>query len=251
MALDIERVRSYFPKRALHYVETLGSTMSEALRLAQAGCAAGTAVVADEQTAGQGRYGRAWHSEKDAGLYVSIVLRPVLPADALPALTLALGLATARAIARVTGVGCDLRWPNDVMLNNAKAAGILVQLQDAFFVAGIGINVNHSLFPAEIAAEATSLRLATNREQSREQLLIALLPAVDSFVTMLAEGGRQVILDAFSRRSSYARDKRVRVDQGARNLLGTTAGLAESGFLRVRGDDGSENVILSGGVRPA
>jgi BirA family biotin operon repressor/biotin-[acetyl-CoA-carboxylase] ligase len=78
-----------------------------------------------------------------------------------------------------------------------------------------------------------------------------LLPAVDSFVTMLAEGGRQVILDAFSRRSSYARDKRVRVEQGARHLLGTTAGLDESGFLRLRGDDGSESVILSGGVRPA
>ena len=204
-----------------------------------------------QQTAGQGRYGRSWHSEKDAGLYVSIVLRPVLPTEALPALTLALGLATAEAIARESGLGCDLRWPNDVMLGGAKVAGILVQFQDSGFVAGIGINVNHSAFPPEIAAEATSLRIMTNREHSREQLLVALLPAVDSFVTMLAEGGRQVILDAFSRRSSYARDKRVRVDQGARNLLGTTAGLDESGFLRVRGDDGSENVILSGGVRPA
>lgn len=251
MGLDIERVRRSFPQRSVHFFATLGSTMAEGSRLAQAGCVAGTTVVAGEQTAGQGRYGRAWHSEKDAGLYVSIVLRPVLPPEALPALTLALGLATAEAIARVTGLGCDLRWPNDVMLDGAKVAGILLQFQDSFFVAGIGINVNHSVFPAGIAAEATSLRLVTNREHSREQLLIALLPAVDSFVTMLAEGGRQVILDAFSRRSSYARDKRVRVDQGAKKLLGTTAGLDESGFLRVRGDDGTENVILSGGVRPA
>ena len=249
--MNIELIRHSLPKRTVHYFETLASTMAEGARLAQTGCVAGTAVVAGEQTAGQGRYGRSWHSEKDAGLYVSIVLRPVLPADALPALTLALGLATAEAIARVTGQGCDLRWPNDVMLAGAKVAGILVQFQDSCFVAGIGINVNHSVFPPEIAAEATSLRLVTNQEQSREQLLVALLPAVDSFVTMLAEGGRQVILDAFSRRSSYARDKRVRVEQGARNLLGTTAGLDESGFLRVRGDDGSENVILSGGVRPA
>jgi BirA family biotin operon repressor/biotin-[acetyl-CoA-carboxylase] ligase len=249
--VNIELVRRSLPQRAVHYFETLASTMDEGSRLARAGCPAGTAVIADEQTAGQGRYGRSWHSEKDAGLYVSIVLRPVLPSEALPALTLALGLATAEAIARVTGQGCDLRWPNDVMLNGAKIAGILVQFLDAFFVAGIGINVNHSVCPPEIATEATSLRLITNREQSREQLLIALLPVVDSFVTMLADGGRQVILDAFSRRSSYARDKRVRVDQGARNLLGTTAGLDESGFLRVRGDDVSENVILSGGVRPA
>ncbi|MBI2680849.1 MAG: biotin--[acetyl-CoA-carboxylase] ligase [Candidatus Solibacter usitatus] len=249
--MNIELVRRSLPQRAVHDFATLASTMAEAARLAQSGCVAGTAVVADEQTAGQGRYGRSWHSEKNAGLYVSIVLRPVLAPESLPALTLALGLATAEAIARVTGLGCDLRWPNDVMLGGAKVAGILVQLQDTCFVAGIGINVNHSAFPPEIGAEATSLRLQTNREHSREQLLIALLPAVDSFVTMLAEGGRQVILDAFSRRSSYARDKRVRVDQGAGNLLGTTEGLDESGFLRVRGDDGSENVILSGGVRPA
>ncbi len=251
MALDIERVRRRLPQRAVHYFATLSSTMAEAARLAQGECAAGTTVIADEQTADQGRYGRSWHSEKDAGLYVSVVLRPVLPTDALPALTLALGLATAEAIARVAGLGCDLRWPNDVMLGGAKVAGILVQLHDASFVAGIGINVNHAAFPPELAAEATSLRLATNQEQSREQLLIALLPAVDSFVTMLAEGGRQVILDAFLRRSSYARDKRVRVEQGSRHLLGTTAGLDESGFLRLRGDDGSESVILSGGVRPA
>jgi BirA family biotin operon repressor/biotin-[acetyl-CoA-carboxylase] ligase len=249
--VNIEFVRRSLPQRPVHYFATLGSTMAEAARMAQTGCVAGTAVVADEQTAGQGRYGRSWHSEEKAGLYVSIVLRPVLPTEALPALTLALGLATAEAIARTTGLGCDLRWPNDVMLSGAKVAGILVQFQDSCFVAGIGINVNHSAFPPEIAAEATSLLLQTNQQHSREQLLIALLPAVDSFVTMLAEGGRQVILDAFSRRSSYARDKRVRVDQGARNLLGTTAGLDESGFLRVRGDDGSENVILSGGVRPA
>jgi BirA family biotin operon repressor/biotin-[acetyl-CoA-carboxylase] ligase len=249
--VNIELVRRSLPQRPVHYFATLSSTMAKAMRMAQTGCAAGTAVVADEQTAGQGRYGRSWHSERDAGLYVSIVLRPVLPPEALPALTLALGLATAEAIARVTGLGCDLRWPNDVMLGSAKVAGILVQFQDSWFVAGIGINVNHATFPPEIAAEAMSLRIVTNQEQSREQLLIALLPAVDSFVTMLADGGRQVILDAFSRRSSYARDKRVRVDQGARKLLGTTAGLDESGFLRVRGDDGSENVILSGGVRPA
>jgi BirA family biotin operon repressor/biotin-[acetyl-CoA-carboxylase] ligase len=127
MALDIERVRRSLPQRIVHYYETLSSTMAEGARLAQAGCATGSAVVAGEQTAGQGRYGRSWHSEKDAGLYISIVLRPVLPTDALPALTLALGLATAEAIARVTGLGCDLRWPNDVMLGGLKVAGILLR----------------------------------------------------------------------------------------------------------------------------
>lgn len=251
MSLDMESVRRGLPDRDVRYFETVGSTMADAANLAQAGCPAGTAVVAGEQTAGQGRYGRSWHSEKGAGLYVSTVLRPVLPPEALPALTLALGIATAEAIERVTGLVCDLRWPNDVMLSGAKVAGILVQIADSGVIAGIGINVNHAVFPPELAAEATSLRIASNRPQSREHLLIDLLPAVDRFVAMLADRGRQAVLDQFTSRSSYARDKRVRVDQGAQVLVGTTAGLNSSGFLMVRGDDGTENVILSGGVRPA
>jgi BirA family biotin operon repressor/biotin-[acetyl-CoA-carboxylase] ligase len=87
--------------------------------------------------------------------------------------------------------------------------------------------------------------------QSREELLIALLPAIDSFCRMLVEGGRQAILDQFTRRSSYALGKRVRVDMPGGIVTGTTAGLDPSGFLKLRADDGSESLILAGGVRPA
>jgi BirA family biotin operon repressor/biotin-[acetyl-CoA-carboxylase] ligase len=249
MPFDLEYVRQTWP-HPVSYFATIDSTMLEASRLAAAGCEQGTVVVADEQTAGQGRHGRHWHSESNAGLYVSIVLRPALRADSLPVLTLALGLATADAIAETTGIACDLRWPNDVMIEGKKVAGILVQLVESAVIAGIGVNVSHTKFPPEIAAEATSLRIVSNRQHSREQLLVALLGAVTRYCGMLEDGGgRDAILLMFSRRSSYARNKRVRVQQGAAVLEGTTAGLDPSGFLILRQDDGTEHLVLAGGVR--
>ena len=247
--LDIERVRRQLPGRRLAWFETVGSTMQEAARMAVAGCPAGTAVVAEEQTAGQGRHGHSWHSEPGAGLYVSVVLRLSLAPDSLPALTLALGLATAEAIALVCGISADLRWPNDVMIDGRKVAGILVQLADSVATAGIGVNVNHAAFPPELAVQATSLRQAAGATQSREDLLIALLPAIDSFTKMLVEGGPRPVLDMFTRHSSYARGRRVRVEQPGGVLEGVTAGLNPSGFLILRADDGSESLILAGGVR--
>ena len=225
---DIDLVRHALPGRQLSFFESITSTMHEAAALAAAGCPSGTAVIAEEQTAGQGRHGHTWHSEPGAGLYLSIVLRLPLPTDSLPVVTLAIGLATAEAVARATDLDPDLRWPNDVMLGDRKTAGILVQLIDSTVIAGIGINVNHPAFPPEIATEATSLRLATGRPHSREDLLIDLLPAIDGFCRMLVEAGRQAILDQFTRRSSYARGKRVRVDQPGGVVTGTTAGLDPS-----------------------
>lgn len=242
MPLNIDFVRSRLLGRDLRYFDTLDTTMREA-----AACPLGTAVIADEQTSGQGRHGHRWHSEKGSGLYLSIVL----PRRSAPTLTMALGLATAEAITSATGLSCDLRWPNDVMIGNKKTAGILAQLVDSAAIAGIGVNVNNQRFPAELADEATSLRLESGREQSREHLLIALLPAVDRYVDMLVERGSPAILDLFSLRSSYASGKRIEARQGDSVLHGTTAGLSDDGFLVVRKDDGSDEIIVAGGVRAA
>ena len=245
MSLDIQFVRDQFPTRDIHYFDTVDTTM----RIAAQAATPGTTVIADEQTAGQGRHGHAWHSEKALGLYLSVVLSR--QQESAPTLTMALGLAVAEAISSATGLLCDLRWPNDVMIGGKKAAGILAQLAESGAVAGIGINVNHQRFSRELADEATSLRLESGREQSREQILVALLPAVDRYAALLSEGGPDPILDLFSRRSSYSSGKRVTVQQGDSVLRGTTAGLTAAGFLVVRKDDGSDEIILAGGVRAA
>ena len=250
MPLNIQQIRTHFPNRDLHYFDTIDTTMREAAALAAAGAAPGTTVIAEEQTAGQGRHGHTWRSEKHRGLYLSILLHS--RQSAAPTLTMALGLATAEAISASTALKCDLRWPNDVMVNGKKAAGILTQLTESTAIAGIGINVNHDHFPAELAQEATSLLLESGgRHHSRERILLELLPAVDRYAALLADRGPDPILELFSSRSTYATGKRVVVHQGGSTLQGTTAGLNAAGFLVVRKDDGSDEIILAGGVRAA
>jgi BirA family transcriptional regulator, biotin operon repressor / biotin---[acetyl-CoA-carboxylase] ligase len=199
----------------------------------------GTVVIADHQSAGQGRHGHTWHSQPNTGIYCSIVLEPA------KLLTLALGVATVDAIAQTTGIRCDIRWPNDLMLDNLKVAGILVQLINDHAVSGIGINVNHTSFPPGI--EATSLRLHSNRVHDREAILDALLPAIDSIV----QEDSETILRLFAHASSYVAGRRVTVDQPGGKISGTTAGLDPEGYLIVRTDDGTDTLILAGGVRAA
>lgn len=250
MSLDLSSIRSHLPDRQIHHHQSIPSTMPEAIRLAAEGTPSGTAVIADEQTAGHGRFGRLWHSEPDCGLYVSVIIRHKFTPETLPVTTLALGLAVVQAIQQATNITCDLRWPNDVLIADKKCAGILCQLEGAAVIAGVGVNVNHTRFPTELASQATSLRIASGSEQSREKLVVAMLPAIDFYCELLAEKGKQPILDMFSHASSYVSGRRVTVDQGDSILSGTTAGLNESGFLLLQRDDGRKNLIIAGGVRP-
>ncbi len=243
MAFDLASVRLRLPDRQIDWFGSVNSTMTLAARLARDGCSSGTVVGADGQVAGIGRHGHAWHSEAEAGLYVSMVLR--LP-SALPVVMLALGLATQEAIAEVTGLAADLRWPNDVLVDGRKCAGILAQLEGAAIIAGIGVNVNQTAFPRDLDSLATSLWLAGKQGVSREDLLVALVNAVES----CCRQDPSTILDMFTRASSYAEDRRVRVEKDGAIIEGVTCGLDPSGFLVVREDNGRETIILAGGVRP-
>ncbi len=221
------------------------STMEEALAHP-----AGTVVVADEQTAGRGRLGRAWHSEPGTGLYFSYALKPPGEGAGLPIVTLALGLAVQEALQRVTGVACDLRWPNDVLLNEKKCAGILVEMHGEKLVAGVGVNVNQTKFPEALAGIATSLWIETGREHSREELLEQILEAIDAYCALLAEEGPDAILRLYSRSSSYVSGRRVTVEGAGATFEGVTEGLDARGFLWVRAAGGGRRLVRAGGVRP-
>lgn len=237
------------PGRRVEWFPSLDSTMTVAARLAREGCASGTVVGADEQTAGIGRAGHSWYSEPEAGLYVSIVLRLALGPESLPLVMLALGLATRDAIADVTGLAPDLRWPNDVLLGEKKCAGILAQMEGDAVIAGIGVNVGHASFPPEIAPLATSLRMA-GASVSRDEVLGPLVDSVDASCSVLKERGPETICKAFGLASSYVHGRRIRVDQDGTILEGVTRGLDPSGFLLLRQDNGTVTKILAGGVRP-
>jgi BirA family biotin operon repressor/biotin-[acetyl-CoA-carboxylase] ligase len=249
--MDCDLLRAEMPDRHIEWHAVIGSTMTLASRLAASGAASGTVVGAEEQTAGQGRHGRTWHSEPGSGLYFSVILRHQFTPATLPVVTLALGLAVSDAIHQATDLACDLRWPNDVLIpskkSEGKCAGILTQLEGSAIIAGIGVNVNHSQFPVELSGIATSLRLASGRVHSRERLLLELLPSIDRYYALLERDGAEPILKTFSSASSYVNGRRVCVDT---TRVGTTAGLNPSGFLILRGDDGRDNLIVAGGVRP-
>jgi BirA family transcriptional regulator, biotin operon repressor / biotin---[acetyl-CoA-carboxylase] ligase len=250
MPLDIALIQEQRPQNAIHYFPVIGSTMTEAARLAAEDHPHGTVVLADEQTAGMGRLGRHWISEAEAGIYCSVLLRfPVLPRE-LPIVTLALGLATGEAIQRKTKLACDLRWPNDVLVNERKVAGILAQLHETCIVAGIGINVNQNSLPADLRTPATSLRMALGREMTREPLLISLLECLDEFCSLLVEQGSSAVLKAFSAASSYALHRRVVYETDLGPRKGLTLGLDDNGFLRLQDDSGLFQTLYTGGVRP-
>jgi BirA family biotin operon repressor/biotin-[acetyl-CoA-carboxylase] ligase len=237
----------------LQHFESVGSTNTLLLEAAASGAPEGSVYIADEQTAGRGRGGHAWHSAAAEGLYLSVLAKPSLHLREALWISLATGLAAQAAIFSITGLKIDLRWPNDLLLDEKKLGGILVETAvepDAtlrYAVIGMGINLNHAAFPADLAALATSLRVATGEIQSRQALLLSLLRALDSELTQLEEHAPD-LLDRFTAASTWVCGKRVHVpEQGG--YTGVTAGLDERGFLLVDADDGTQRTVLSGGVR--
>lgn len=244
-----------FAKRILHFFQT-ESTNDVAMRLGETNEPHGTVVIAERQTAGRGRAGHSWVSEKSAGIYVTILLRPPISPMQSPALTLVAGLAARDAIAEETGLSPDIRWPNDVMLNGKKVCGILTEMQAEldrihFAAAGIGINVNQSKMPSELAGIATSLRIETERTHSRLELLLRLLRHLDRYYNQFITEGANPIVRRFCEVSSYGQGKRVRIANGKASFVGVTAGLESSGILRVQREDGRTESIISGTVSEA
>jgi BirA family transcriptional regulator, biotin operon repressor / biotin---[acetyl-CoA-carboxylase] ligase len=244
-----------FATNIQHYFK-IGSTNIAAMEAAAAGAPEGTVFLAEEQTAGRGRGAHTWLSVRSAGIYCSVILRPILPPSEVLALTLAAGLAAYSAVERMGAFAkLDLKWPNDLLLDGKKFCGILTEMSAEatrvrHIVVGIGLNVNHRSFPPDLQEQATSLRLVTGTEWSRVELAAALLKSLDREYRGLLEGvaGRQSILRRFSERSSFVRGKQVRIDDNG-GFEGVTEGLDAQGFLQVRTEQGLRTV-LSGTVWP-
>lgn len=247
-----------FAERLHHYFR-IGSTNAEAMNAAAHGEPEGSVFIAEEQTAGRGRGGHSWLSEKSAGVYCSVVLRPeISPADTL-ALSLATGLAVRAAVQDVTSLVADLRWPNDVLLAGKKFCGILIEMNAEptrvrYLVLGIGLNVNQSSFPSALGSQATSLRLESGRTWSRVELAAALLKSLYREYRALAairgvHAGKPIdeIIRRFEDASSSTRGRQVRVEEEG-GYEGVTEGLDANGFLRVR-TAGGMHTVISGGVR--
>ncbi len=176
------------------------STQAVAFALAERGAADGTVVVADSQRVGRGRESRRWHDEPGASLLCSILTRPHLLPPQWPLLSLMSGVAVAHALRRHAGVAARLKWPNDVLVDGRKLAGILLESRFASppaVVIGIGINVGQERFPDDLQGRATSIRLVTGRLADREALLPVLLEELTAWRDRLERDGFAPVREAW------------------------------------------------------
>jgi len=246
---------SLFGKHIYHFFKT-DSTNRVAFELGHAGEPEGTVVLAEEQSAGRGRAGRTWHSERAAGIYVTLLLRPKLAPVQAPLLTMMAGLSAHAAVESVTGLAVDLKWPNDLVIRGKKAGGILTEMHAEpgmvrFVVVGIGLNVNQERFPGELAGLASSLRQETGKTQSRMELLVRLLREFESDYNRFLREGIAGVIQRFEVVSSYAHGKKVRITNGTESYVGTTAGLGPEGLLQVEREDGRVVTVIAGDVAEA
>lgn len=222
----------------LVHLATVGSTMDEARRMAEAGADHGTVVVADEQTQGRGRLDRTWFSPRGS-LMATLVLRPWMPPHVLSLLTLAAGLSLARSMEKLLGAPARLKWPNDVWLEGKKVAGILTESRfegnrARFVLLGLGVNgdARATEFPAELRPVATSLSEWAGRHVCLPALLKIFLEDFEHEWTELEAGRTDPLLGAAARRSVVLQ-RRVRVETPQGTVEGRAVGLGPQGQLLV------------------
>jgi len=243
---------THLKPRVLRY-ESLPSTNTELSRLASEGAEEGVSVVADEQTAGRGRLQRAWSSPKGAGLYFSILLRPQIATNYWPLITMMAAVAVYDTLGDACRLQADIKWPNDLLSGERKICGILAEAIETpagrAVIVGIGINLTHDAYPAEIANVATSISEATGRAVEREAILASLLRWLSHWYSLLNEpAGAESIVNAWSNRSSYAFGKLVQVSNGDEKWQGTTSGIELDGALRLSTEDGEIRLVRAGDV---
>lgn len=232
-----------------------GSTNVEAYRLAEEGAAEGTVIIADAQLQGKGRLGRQWHSPSGVNLYCSLVLRPSIPPVEAFQLTFLSAVAVARTIEASISTPPVIKWPNDILLNGRKVAGLLNEMSAEtervnFVILGIGVNLNMrpEQFPADLRHPATSLFIESDREVSRLDFVRYLLEALDSLYIDFLSNGYSGVRDEWVARCGMI-GCRVAVSGTSEQIEGIAEGIDESGALLVRKESGSLARVLAGDVR--
>ena len=207
-------------------------------------------VIAGCQTSGRGRLGRVWHSEPENGIYLSTLLRPALSPAKLPLVTLMAGLATVLAVNAVIPSPAKLKWPNDLLLNGKKIAGVLCEnhsTQTPAVIIGIGINVNHSQFPSEIKDIATSLKLETGLKVNRTSLIKNLVTQLDFQYNELKNNEIKMLIENWSDNTDIF-GKTITINKGNQKITGKALRLDKLGRLVIAGKSGHELVLNSGEV---
>ena len=233
-------------------LDSVNSTNDYLKKLGNEGCENGTVVAAREQTKGKGRLGRTWQSKKDDGIAFSVLLRPNVAPSEVSAITPLAGLAVCKAIREYTRLDCVIKWPNDIIVGRKKLVGILTEMSAEFdaveyVITGIGINVDHTSFPEEIAFKATSLLLETGRHIDKNEFLACVLEHLENeFVKNNLELTPTALSEYTDLCATVGRS--VTFQRGTRRISGMAVGVSEHGELKVMMSDGTISLVNSGEV---
>jgi BirA family transcriptional regulator, biotin operon repressor / biotin---[acetyl-CoA-carboxylase] ligase len=238
-AIGVESVPGFFEVR---WFDSLDSTNRYLLDEARRGAPEGVVAVADHQTSGRGRRGREWVAPPGASLLVSVLLRPSLAPEQHQLVAMACGVAIVDAVERVAGFAPALKWPNDVVVDDRKLAGILAEADGGAVVVGIGVNVNWDEFPPELVDTATACNLEAGHPVDRRALLASFLRAFDTRYANLG-----VVRSEYDRRLATL-GRRVRVERPDGDLEGRAVGVGASGELLVESGTGDRVAVHVGDV---
>lgn len=254
--LDIDTLRQARAAAAIghsiEYFASIGSTNDRVRELAASGAPEGVVAIAEAQTHGRGRLGRRWESPANRNLYISVLLRPPIDAEAVPLIALVAGLATAEAVA-AWAPQARIKWPNDVLIDGRKTAGILTELyadgEAPAVIAGIGVNLNIRVdeLPEELRDKATSVSAATGRVVDRAAFAAALLARLQERYQQFCSGGFAAVRRHWEALSCL-NGRHVRISGAGTTQQGTVAGMADDGTLRLVSDDGDEMRVVAGDV---
>jgi len=252
-ALQLALDTTVFGRKAVLLTSTL-STQGDVLKLAEQGQGEGAVVIAEEQTGGRGRFGRKWFSPPGKGIWMSVLLRPDLPLQHTPQLTLLTGVAVCRAVRACTGADAGIKWPNDLLIDGRKVCGILLEstVEDhevRYCIAGIGVDVNFDPedYPEDLTTIATSLKMETGQPIDRTKLTAAILTELEQLYYLYQKEGFGVI-SALWEALSVSMNREITVTNPHGVIEGKAVGLDPSGVLIVEKHDGEHTLIISGEI---
>jgi len=234
----------------IYHFDSVDSTMDIAFKLGIGGVVEGAVVCAETQIKGRGRMGRIWASPKSKGIYISIILRPQLLPNEAAKLTLLSAVAVSEAIRDTTGLLSYIKWPNDILINDRKLGGILIEMDAEmdivkFAIIGIGINVNSKR--AHLPDKATSLKEENGEAVSRVELLKEILRKIEKLYLLLQREGFHPVVERWRELSSTL-GKRVKISYHREHIEGEAIDVDLDGGLLIRNDSGFIEKIMAGDV---
>ncbi|MGE5703824.1 MAG: biotin--[acetyl-CoA-carboxylase] ligase [Clostridia bacterium] len=232
--------------------DTVETTQRLAHEEAAKGAPEGTIVIAEQQMIGKGRMGRPWHSPKGTGIWMSMIIRPSIPLDKAPQMTLVTAVAMAKAIESILpDLKVQIKWPNDLFINGKKCCGILTELNAEenrvkYLVIGIGLNVNNVLedYPEELHSVATSVRIESGVAVKRAELIQAFCRSFEREYQFYLENGFERVRVEWEE-SSYTLGRLVTVHIGQNVVEGRAVGLHTDGALLVEDSFGVRHRVYS------